>query len=123
MAKIIFTKDAASHTFTVARVAPIHDPLKVNVVMDYSDGGKLYAYDKGITEQFFTLDFTNLSAADNAALLDWFENTSIGPLNTFIFTDEDSTGHTVRWIDLEYPIQKEEETDRYTGTIQLRKEI
>lgn len=124
MAKIIFTKDASTHTFTVARVYPKYDPVRVNVVKGYSDGGQLYAYDKGIEEQFFNLVFVRLSEADHIALLAWFRTIAIGAKNTFTFTDEDSVEHTVRWIDDQYPLRLDEaQSAIYSGTIKLREEV
>ena len=122
MANIIFTKGVETFTFSKGREYPVHDPVNVNVVTDYSEGGKAYCYDKGIAEQFFHICFRNLPQADYDNYEDWLENIAVGPKNTFTYTDEDSVAHTVRLMDKENPLQRSSHNS-YDGTISLRKEI
>jgi len=122
MPNIIFTKGGVSFQFSKGRVYPVDDPAQVNVPVDYSEGGQLYAYDKGIEEQFFNLEFENLPAADHLNYFSFFLNTIVGPANTFTYTDEDGVAHTVRNMDTKYPLRKSG-AGGYSGTIALRKEI
>ena len=118
---LTFTKDANTMSFD-GRALPVHDPKTVNVVTAYSEGRKLYAYDKSITEQTFTLDITQATQTEFDNFETWHETIAVGPLNTFTFTDEDSNAYTVRLMNLANPL-KEVSNGRYAGTIVLRKEI
>ncbi|MCE5212100.1 MAG: hypothetical protein LLG40_11145 [Deltaproteobacteria bacterium] len=122
MAKIIFTKGAVTFTFSCGRVYPIGDAGQVNVACDYSDGGELYAYDKGISEQFFDLVFDRCNATDYSNFDSFFKTTIKGPLNTFTYTDESGTTHTVRCLNTKNPL-RETKYGVYAGTINLREEI
>jgi hypothetical protein len=122
MGQMVFTLGGDTFTFATGRCYPIHDPAKVNVVVDYSEGMKLYAYDKGVAEQFFTLDLVNIDATTAANVSDWIENICVGPKNTFTFTDEDGTDHTVRCMNTEDPM-REMANDAWSGVLTLRKEI
>jgi len=122
MANIIFTKDADTFTFSKGRSYPLDDPAGVNVPVDYSEGGQLYAYDKGIEEQFFNLVFERIPKADYDNVDDWLKNIAVGPKNTFTYTDEDSANHTVRLLDTKNPL-REVAHELYSGTIHLREEL
>jgi hypothetical protein len=122
MANMKFTKGGSTFTFVDGRKYPIDDQPQVNVVVDYSEGKQLYAYDKGVEETFIYLDLDRICQADHDNLEPWFKNTAVGPKNTFTFTDENSTEHTVRWMDIKYPL-KEVSSGRFSGLITLRKEI
>ncbi len=122
MPNIIFTKGADTFTFSKGRSFPLDDPAAVNVPVDYSDGGQLYAYDKGIQEQFFNLTFDRLPTVDNDDFEDWLLNVAVGPKNTFTYTDEDSANNTVRLLNTKNPL-KSVASGFYSGTILLRKEI
>jgi len=122
MAKIIFALDGDTFTFDVARSHPVNDPKAVNVVVGYSEGRQLYAYDKGIEEQFFNLTFNNATADDFDNVEEWLTDIAVGPKNTFTYTDEDSGTHTVRMMDTENPLRKVG-PNQHAGTIRLRKEI
>ncbi|MCE5212998.1 MAG: hypothetical protein LLG40_15760 [Deltaproteobacteria bacterium] len=126
MSNIIFTKGANSFTFSKGREFPVYDPGQVNVPVDYSEGGQLYAYNKGIAEQFFNLTFKKLSATDYSNFDTWLKTTVVGPASTFTFTDENGTTHTVRLLNTKNPLQADGEDATgflYSGTIQLREEI
>lgn len=122
MAKIIFTKGASTFTFSAGRIYPVPDAGQVNVPVDYSDGGELYAYNKGIEEDFFNLVFDALTDTDYSNFDAWLKTISVGPLNTFTMTDEDGLSHTVRLLNTKNPLQKTR-YGRYAGTINLREEI
>lgn len=123
MAKIIFTKDSETFTFSCDRVFPVKDSAQVNVAVDYSEGKQLYAYNKGVEEKFFNLVFQRLNATDYANFEEWLTDIAVGPTNTFTFTDEDSVDHTVRLLDTENPLQEISPGGFYSGTIRLREEI
>lgn len=122
MSKIIFTLDGSSWQASCARDYPVNDGIEVNVPTDQSEGGQMYAYDKGVAVQSFELAFDKLSAADDTALCNFHANVAVGPKNTFTYTDENSATHTVRWLDLRYPIKRNRQ-NVYSGTITLRKEL
>ena len=122
MALMIFTKGVDTFTFECGRVYPIQDPVEVGVVTDESEARKLYAYNKGVVVQYFILEFKNASKNDRDNVVDWLENTAVGPLNTFTFTDEDSNNHTVRMLDKKDPF-REVDKDLFSGKVLLREEI
>jgi hypothetical protein len=122
MPNIIFTLGAETFTFSKGRSYPLDDPCQVNVPVDYSEGGQLYAYDKGIAEKFINLTFDRCPKADYDNFDDWLLNICVGPLNTFTYTAEDSGPHTVRCLDTRQPL-KEVAHELYSGTIHLREEI
>ena len=70
----------------------------------------------------FYLIFKGLNQTDYDNFEDWLQNIAVGPANTFTYTDEDSTEHTVRLMDKENPLQRDL-PGQYSGTITLRKEI
>ncbi|MDA3834910.1 MAG: hypothetical protein PF495_16110 [Spirochaetales bacterium] len=122
MPNITFTKGSDTFTFSRGRSYPVDDPVQVNVPVGYSDGGQLYAYDKGIEEQFFNLVFERLSLVDFNNFGNWLLNIAVGPKSTFTYTDEDSADHTARLLDTKNSL-KEISHERFSGTIRLRKEI
>jgi len=126
MAHIIFTKGGSTFTFSKGRVFPISDPAQVNVPTDMSDGGQMYAYNKGIAEKFYNLVFQKLSATDQSQFETWLKTTVVGPASTFTFTDEAGATHTVRLLDTKNPLQADGEDSTgflYSGTIRLREEL
>ncbi len=122
MSNLKFTKGANTFTFIDGREFPIEPAPTVNVVTGYSDGRQLYAYDKGIIEYDFYLVFDRIPQADHDNALNWHTNIAVGPKNAFVFTDEAGTDHTVKWMDLRFPL-KEIGHGQYTGTLHLRKEV
>ena len=122
MPYIKFTKGASTFTFSCGRVYPTYDPAQVNVPVNYSDGGQLYAYDKGIAEQYFYLSYERLNSTDHANFSSWLETVAVGPKYAFTMTDEDGVDHTVRLMDTRNPLRAVGH-NKYTGTITLRKEI
>lgn len=122
MANVIWTRLGDTFTFSKGRVYPLDDPAGVNVPVDYSAGGKLYAYDKGIKEKFFNLEYDGLSQTDYDHVENWLLNVVIGPRRTFIYTDESGVQYTVRWLDTRNPLRRTRD-GMYAGTLSLRKEI
>lgn len=122
MANIIFTKGGDTFTFVDGRKYPIAEPPVVNVVVDYSEGRQLYAYDKGVQEQFFYLEFGRICQTDYDNFKEWLTDIAVGPKNTFTFTDENSVAYTVRLMDLKDPF-KEVGSGQFSGTVTLRKEV
>jgi len=122
MSNAKFTKGGNTFTFSKGRSYPLDDPVQINVVVDYSEGGQLYAYDKGIQEHFFNLVYERIPQADFDNFEDWLKNKALGPKNIFTYTDEDSNEHTVRLMDISNPLIGVAD-QMFSGTIRLRKEI
>lgn len=122
MPNIVFTKGGNTFTFSKGRSFPLDDPDQVNVPIDYSEGGQLYAYNKGIAEKFFNIVIGRGSLADYNSFSAWLLNVAVGPLNTFTYTDEDGVSHTVRLMDTRNPLRGVAH-ELYSGTIHLREEI
>lgn len=122
MADMVFTLGAQTFTFICGRAFPIDDASEVNVVTDYSEARKIYAYDKGVAEKYFKLEFVNIEQADFDNVDDWLLNVAVGPKNTFTFTDEAAADHTVRLMDTKNPL-REVSLGVFSGTLTLRKEI
>ena len=122
MPNIIFTRGVDTFAFSKGRSYPMDDPAQVNVPVNYSEGGQLYAYDKGIKEQFYNLTFERLSQADYDNFSDWLLTIAVGPLNTFTYTNEDSVTHTVRLLNAKNPLRGVA-FELFSGTIQLREEL
>jgi len=122
MPNIKFTKGGDDFTFSKGRSYPLDDPSQVNVPVGYSEGGQLYAYDKGIEEQFFNLVFERIPQADYENFEEWLTDIAVGPKNTFTYTDEDGNNHTVRLMDTKNPL-KGVAAEMFSGTIELREEI
>lgn len=122
MANIAFTKGGDNFAFSKGRSFPLDDPAIVNVIVDYSEGKQLYAYDKGVIEQEFNLAFERLSQTDYDNFDNWLKNISVGPKNTFTYTDEDGNNHTVRLMDTKNPL-KEIGDGMFSGVIVLREEL
>ena len=122
MPNIVFTKGGNTFTFSKGRSYPLDDPGQVNVPVDYSEGGQLYAYDKGIEEQFYNLSFERIPQADYNNFAAWLLTVAVGPKNTFTYTDEGGAAHTVRLMDARNPLRGMAH-ELYSGTIHLREEI
>lgn len=122
MPNMKWTKGEETFTFSCALAYPVDNPAAVNVVTDYSEGGQMYAYNKGISEKFFnvTIDDGNQTDYDNVE--NWLLSVAVGPKNSFTCTDENEVEHTVRMLDTKNPLQGDSH-DRYSGTIHLREEL
>jgi hypothetical protein len=126
MPNIIFTKGEDTFQFSKGREFPIADPAQINVPTDMSDGGQLYAYNKGIAEKLWNLVFKRLTQTDYDNFDEWLTDIAVGPANTFTLTDELAAEHTVRLLDTKNPLEAGAEDDTgflYSGTIRLREEI
>jgi len=122
MSNPTFILGANTFTFSRGRTNPVDDPRKVNVVADYTEGGQLYAYDKGIVEKFFFLTFDGLTIEDYENFDNWLVNIAVGPKNLFIYSDADEINHVVRLLDTQNPLRGTT-AGVYSGTITLRQEM
>jgi hypothetical protein len=122
MPNIIFTSGVNTFTFSRGRAYPLDDPARVSVVTDLAEGKQMYAYDKGVQITLFNLYFEKLDQTDFDNFENWLTDVAVGPKNTFVYTDEDGTDHTVRLLNTTNPL-KEISHNNFAGTIQLRKEI
>jgi len=122
MANMKFTKGEDTFTFVDGRKYPINDQAQVNVVVDYSEGKQLYAYDKGVQEVFISLDMVLICQDDYDNFSWWLTDIAVGPKKTFTFTDENEVDYTVRLMDTKNPL-KEVGSGQYSGLITLREEI
>jgi hypothetical protein len=122
MPNIIFTSGVNTFTFSHGRSYPLDDPAQVSVVTDLAEGKQMYAYNKGVQISLFNLYFEKLDQTDFDNFENWLTDVAVGPKNTFVYTDEDGTDHTVRLLNTTNPL-KEISHNNFAGTIQLRKEI
>lgn len=122
MANIIFTSGASTFTFSKGRSYPLNDPAEVSVVTDLTEARQMYAYEKGIHIAWHNLVFEKLDQADFDNFEDWIKNVAVGSKNTFTYTDESGTSHTVRLMNTKNPL-KAISHNKFSGTIQLREEI
>jgi hypothetical protein len=91
-----------------------------------TDGGQMYAYNKGIAEKLWNLVYKKLSATDYSNFETCLKTTVVGPTSTFTMTDEGGTTHTVRLLDTQNPLVADDADATgflYSGTIRLREEI
>lgn len=122
MPNIIFTSGANTFAFSRGRTYPLADPAEVSVVTDLSEGMQMYAYDKGVIVKTHNLYFEKLDQTDFDNFDTWLQTIAVGPKNTFVYTDEDGSDHTVRLMNASNPL-KEVSHNSFAGTIQLREEI
>jgi len=102
------------------RFGNLEAPLKFRQPRDMSDGGVLYVYDKGITEQKFVLKWESLPLADWTALKTFIDTVAVGAKNTFTYYDEDGTAWTVRLISDTRDF-RQVRFGRYSGSLTLLK--
>lgn len=62
-------------------------------------GGQVYVYDKGIAATEAILPFESLTDTEKGDLVDFFEDTAEGGMNTFTYTDSNGDAHTARFLD------------------------
>ena len=65
--------------------------------IDYSDGGDVYIYNKGITKDFVTLTWNNNAKTDYTNLMT-FIGVVVGAKYNFTYYDSDGLTHTARII-------------------------
>lgn len=70
--------------------------LDIKQVKESSAGNEIYVYDKGNSEEFRTLKFTNLPEADLTNFLNFVLNVVNGASYSFTFTDYDGGTDTAR---------------------------
>ena len=68
-------------------------------VLERTAGGELQVEEQGVTIYTRVLPMRRLTDAEVALFRTWHDTVANGAANTFTFIDEDSTSHTVRWID------------------------
>jgi len=112
-----FTKGGSTFTFVDGRKYPIDDQPQVNVVVDYSEGKQLYAYDKGVEETFIYLDLDRICQTDEDNLNAWFTDTAVGPKNTFTFTDEEMESYLLDGVPLPTKVVPANFDDKFTGEV------
>lgn len=70
--------------------------LDIKQLKESSAGNEIYVYDKGNSEEFKTLKFTNLPEADLTNFLTFLQSVVNGAAYSFTFTDYDGTTETAR---------------------------
>ncbi|MCK4786202.1 MAG: hypothetical protein KAV87_20765 [Desulfobacteraceae bacterium] len=70
--------------------------LKFAQPKDLTDGTDVYAYDKGPTQEFFNLHWSNIPKADYDNFISFVKNIVNGVMESFTYTDIDGTPLTVR---------------------------
>jgi len=98
MALPVFTLDAEEITFSKGVNYPVRAPREQVQAIDRTAAGTLEVESLGTLIKRLTVDFSNLTAADYAALLNWFDNVAQGAANAFTYTDQDGAGYLVRWV-------------------------
>ena len=99
MAAPQFQKSGYS-TITLSKVIfPLRRPQTKVQVIERTAGGAIQVENLGVTLHTRVLPMARMTDAEVAALRTWHDTTANGAVNTFTFVDEDSTSHTVRWID------------------------
>ena len=87
-------------TITLSKVVyPVRRPQRVIQVVDRTAGGTLQVENLGVTAKTRVLPMARLTDPEISDLRTWHETNVTGALETFTFVDEDSTSHTVRWLD------------------------
>jgi hypothetical protein len=116
MAFPIFELGANQITFAKGIDYPVRSPREQVQAMDRTAAGTLQVESLGALIKRLTVSFSNLSAADFAALQNWFDNVAAGAANSFTYTDPDGADHVVRWVNQFNFI---EDKAGYSGTIDL----
>lgn len=96
-------------------------PFEFRQPKDYSDGGSIYVYNKGLIENTFELLFNNMPESDYQNMEGFFKNIIQGSKYNFTYYDENGTAHTARLMDESIDFQING-YNRRTGSITLRKE-
>ncbi len=85
---------------------------------DFSDGGDLYIYDKGVAKNFIDLNWSNIPKTDYNNFIT-FLGVVVGSKYNFTFTDFDATTHAARIINSDNIQSAPVATDRESLTIEL----
>ncbi len=115
-----YPSDDPTVTVAVRVLRAYHDPVKKKQPVDYSNGGDPYIYVKGLTEYSFGVPL-KLSRADKAALKAFYDTSADGKANQVYYADPEGNEHIVRIMNDEFDFP-EEAYDKFTGTLNLRKE-
>lgn len=95
---ISFTCGETSLTLPLPSEKPVEEYIHSQAVNTTASGNTVVA-GGGYIKKLISLVFTNITLAQKTGLVSFFENTSEGMLNTFTYTDTDSTAYTVRFAD------------------------
>lgn len=98
MANPYFTLGGNTFIFSKAPVYPIREPRERLQAMDRTAGGGLQVESLGAGIVRRRETWRNLTAADYAGLVNWFDVIANGAANAFIYTDTDGNAYTVRWV-------------------------
>ena len=78
---------------------PVEKPQHKIQVVERTAGGSLQVESLGVTIHTRPLRARGLSSTFFTNLRTWHDTVANGAVNTFTYTDEDETAHTVRWLD------------------------
>ena len=100
-----------------ASTFPSADPLRINQFVGISDDNTIRVFSLGPPKQSLLVVFEQLSLTDITAITAFFNNPLVNwGVNSFIYTDEVLTGHTVRFLQPEFNPQQVSD-DSYTLTL------
>jgi hypothetical protein len=119
MALPVFTSGADVLAFSKGVNYPVRAPREKVQAIDRTAAGALEVESLGTIIKRLSLDFSNLTAADYAGLLNWFDNVAGGAANSFTYTDQDGADHLVRWVN---QFDFAESKAGYSGSIDLEVE-
>lgn len=101
---ITLVKDATTVTLTGVRPAS-KKPLRKFQAHDRTAAGVLHVEDFGDEVRVFRVNVRE-NGTVKTELETFFNTEADGAVNTFTYTDENGSSHTVRWIDLEFNPQQ-----------------
>lgn len=99
MAAPIFRKTGYTDLTLSKLIYGLDRPQTKIQVRDRTAGGELQVEDLGVTIHERVLPMSRLTDTEIANFRTWHDTVADGAVNTFTFIDEDSTSHTVRWVD------------------------
>lgn len=123
MAKVKFERTTAPTGSVEFSANPSYggsEPLKFCQPKDYTNGGVLYSYTKGVNEKTFELSWSFMPEADYQDMITFFEDVIDGAAHPFTYTDENAATHTVRLLTENINFKKV--LKGRSGGITLRKE-
>jgi len=115
-----FPADNPTVAIAVRVLRPYHDTVRKKQPVDYANGGDIYVYNKGLTEYTFGASL-RLSRSEKAALKAFYDNNANGKANQVYYADPEGNEHIVRIMNDEFDFP-EEAWNKFTGTLNLRKE-
>jgi len=115
-----YPADDPTQIIAVRVLRPYHAPVRKMQPEDRSTGGALYIYDKGLTEYTFRVSL-KVSRAEYSVLRDFYHNAANGKANLIYYADPEGNEHTVRIMNDQFDFP-EEAWNKFTGTLNLRKE-